>query len=147
LMKEKGKELGLVLRYENIGQAISPRLWVDLTPFLIASSSAGTPTGVITPPPSLGSDSQGSNKTGGIDFNRENLPLETNGRNIDFALIPELEGIDLNSIQGFVPVIINITPVQNISQLLGLKEEDVQKLRQAQTPDPAREPEKLSLAH
>jgi hypothetical protein len=83
---------------------------------------------------------------GGIDFNRESMNLQTKGDNLEFIIPPEFEGIDLNSIEGFVPVIIQITPITNIFPLLGLTPEEEQQLRAARGLDPAREAEKISLA-
>lgn len=58
---------------------------------------------------------------GGIDFGADKLNIETRstssgqakGQGIDFVLPPELQGIDLNSIEGLTPVIINIVPIMN----------------------------------
>jgi hypothetical protein len=50
---------------------------------------------------------------GGIDFNDKNLRLERRGDLINLKLPFEWQNIDENSIEGFTPVIINITPVND----------------------------------
>jgi len=60
------------------------------------------------------------NLKGGIDFNAENMNIITKGDEIDFNLPLDLQNISSSSIEGFVPIIINITPVTNFIGLLGL---------------------------
>ena len=55
---------------------------------------------------------------GGIDLNAKNLELKTTGQAIEFSLPPEWQNVDLNSIQGFMPVIINIIPIMNLQNLM-----------------------------
>ena len=61
---------------------------------------------------------------GGIDFNPDILDLDVSGnaQGIHFSL-PE-QSIQNIRINGFVPIIINITPVSDFSLLLGLAEND-----------------------
>ncbi|MDD3374294.1 MAG: methyltransferase domain-containing protein [Candidatus Omnitrophica bacterium] len=61
---------------------------------------------------------------GGIDFNAQSFDIKTQGDEIDFDVPLELQNIDFNNIQGFVPVIIDIVPITNIFFVLGLNEED-----------------------
>jgi len=60
---------------------------------------------------------------GGIDFNANNLHMKTQGEEIKFTFPSNLQGIIPNSIDGVIPVIINIIPITNFSTLLGLNEE------------------------
>jgi len=63
---------------------------------------------------------------GGIDFNPNNLNLQTQGQDIDYSapIDPQLlEELMRDPIDGFTPVIFNITPILNLPQLLGLNEE------------------------
>lgn len=80
---------------------------------------------------------------GGIDFNAKNMNVEIKGQGVDFVVPPELQGIDLNAIEGVVPVIINIVPIANIFQALGLSPEDEQHIRQSLERESLREPEDL----
>jgi len=61
-------------------------------------------------------------KRGGIDFNPNNVNLRELGDTIqiDFSTF-DLEGFDLNTINGILPVIIHITPLPSIRPLLGLE--------------------------
>jgi len=65
---------------------------------------------------------QADNKTrrdGGINFNPEDLNLETRGGGIDIPQV-DMKQLENMQIDGFVPVIINITPVTNLMMILGL---------------------------
>ncbi|MBF0384769.1 MAG: hypothetical protein HQL27_02745, partial [Candidatus Omnitrophica bacterium] len=70
----------------------------------------------------LGNSLLGNNSPGGIDMNE--IPLDRKGaaRQIQFDG-QMLEGMIDDNIQGFVPVIINIVPIQSVLPLLGLKKE------------------------
>ncbi|HOD11523.1 MAG TPA: hypothetical protein PKO44_00300 [Candidatus Omnitrophota bacterium] len=71
----------------------------------------------------LADSMQEGEQVGGIDLNATNLELRRTGSSpIQFNLPPEWQGVDLESIPGFVPVIINITPVADLYPLLGLEE-------------------------
>jgi len=70
-----------------------------------------------------------ANDLGGIDLNPNNLNLQTQGNeiNIDFLFDPD-QMLNIN-IDGFLPVIINITPITNLPLLLGeLETEEQQEL-------------------
>ncbi|MDD3374565.1 MAG: response regulator [Candidatus Omnitrophica bacterium] len=83
--------------------------------------------------------------TGGIDFDRDNWELETRGEGIEFEIPAELQGVNFDEIQGFVPVIINIVPITNILLILGLSEKDIKNLKWAQELQVADKPRELSL--
>lgn len=60
---------------------------------------------------------------GGIDLNPQMINLETQGESSGFQSTfnpRDLEGIHIN---GLFPVIINITPISNVPQLMGIKSE------------------------
>jgi hypothetical protein len=57
---------------------------------------------------------------GGIDLNAKNLTIENKGGKIEFNTPVNME--ELQNAQGFIPVIINVTPVANVYDLLGLVE-------------------------
>ncbi|MBF0522591.1 MAG: hypothetical protein HQL24_05990 [Candidatus Omnitrophica bacterium] len=57
---------------------------------------------------------------GGIDLNPKNLTIESKGGKVQFNANVNLE--ELKSAPGFEPVIINVIPVTNVYQLLGLAE-------------------------
>ena len=61
------------------------------------------------------------NPTGGIDFNSDklNLQLQNNGGEIKFHIDPAMLQ-QLKNASGFVPVIINITPLKDVSVFLGI---------------------------
>jgi len=65
---------------------------------------------------------QATDEYGGIDLNPENLILNVQGNDIkmDFSNPQILNNI---SIDGFIPVIINVAPITNIPMLLGESEE------------------------
>jgi len=69
--------------------------------------------------------SSGIQTSGGIDLMATDSVITTKGNGVEFMSPPELQGIDLNSFEGFVPVIINIVPVTDFMGLLGLNESDV----------------------
>ena len=75
-----------------------------------------------------------SNLKGGIDFNAENMDVTTKGDEIDFDIPLDMQNIDFNNIEGFVPIIINITPIANFMGLLGLDdgENGIEKFSQVQ---------------
>jgi hypothetical protein len=60
--------------------------------------------------------------TGGIDFKARNMNVDVKGEGVDFQLPEDMQGIDLNNIEGLTPVIINVTPVTNMPAYLGLSE-------------------------
>jgi len=61
---------------------------------------------------------------GGIDFNEKNINITTSGGEIEFTIPLDLQNISSSSIQGFVPIIINVTPLTNFTGLLGLDDTD-----------------------
>ena len=90
-------------------------------------------------------DTVSARATGGIDFDRNNWDLETEGDSIEFEMPVELQGIDFDTIQGFIPVIINIVPIVNVLLVLGLSEKDTKNLKWAQDLQKADRPRELSL--
>ncbi|MDP8264039.1 MAG: class I SAM-dependent methyltransferase [Candidatus Aceula lacicola] len=91
------------------------------------------------------SNTEAPGNTGGIDFVKDNWELETKGEGIEFEIPAELQGIDFDSIQGFVPIIINIVPITNILSILGLNGEDLEGFEWAQEIQKADRPKELSL--
>ncbi|MFA6378517.1 MAG: methyltransferase domain-containing protein, partial [Candidatus Omnitrophota bacterium] len=65
---------------------------------------------------------------GGIDFNAQNMNLEATGVDINFVLPQDITAESLRNIEGLVPVIINITPITNFYQVMGLQEKIVGEL-------------------
>ncbi len=73
-------------------------------------------------------------RNGGIDLNNIAVEREGDGPQIRFSPIPQadlknmvIDGVPMNEVTGFAPVIINLTPIPSILPLLGLaprKEED-----------------------
>jgi len=62
---------------------------------------------------------------GGIDFNSDNLNLQEQGQKINFNFSSSgFDNIQPSTVDGILPVIINITPVVNFSLLLGMSEMD-----------------------
>ncbi|MDD3375525.1 MAG: hypothetical protein PHY73_07395 [Candidatus Omnitrophica bacterium] len=57
---------------------------------------------------------------GGIDFNDESMNVTTKGDSINFNVPLDIQNITSSSIEGFVPIIINIAPVTDFMGLLGL---------------------------
>jgi len=97
-------------------------------------------------------------KPGGIDFNPNHFEIESQGKGVDFNMLSLTpEEIQNMNIEGFIPVIINITPVINIPLLLGIadQEEETTELSYNSTLGPmekidrfkAREPEELSVVN
>ncbi len=73
-------------------------------------------------------EEQSSSAVGGIDLNAANLELKRTGSSfIQFNLPPEWQGVDLENIPGFVPVIINIVPIYNFQGFLGMGEDQTQQ--------------------
>ena len=65
------------------------------------------------------------NDVGGIDFNPDALNLQQQGQTIDFKFDNTIfQNIQPNSVNGIVPIIINITPITNYLPLLGLSDTD-----------------------
>ncbi len=65
----------------------------------------------------------GNENLGGIDFNPNSFDLGIQGQGFDYnaPIDPQLlESLISSPIGGFIPVIINITPIINLPQLLGL---------------------------
>lgn len=56
---------------------------------------------------------------GGIDLNSKNLQLESSGDQIQMTIPQRFQDMKDVSIDGFVPVIINIVPVNNLPLILG----------------------------
>ncbi len=68
--------------------------------------------------------SKNISSTGGIDFNAENMNITTKGGQIDFDIPLDMQNVDLTNIDGFTPVIINITPITSFTGLLGLDDQE-----------------------
>ena len=70
-------------------------------------------------------------KTGGIDLTPANMNLQTknNGSVIKFHVNPAMLA-QLQNVPGFVPVIINIQPLKDLSVFLGLNQEATGKFKQ-----------------
>ena len=64
---------------------------------------------------------------GGIDLNPQNISIQTrgDGTKIQFPLFDQ--SLPVNATDGFVPVIINITPITNIPLLLGVESESLKE--------------------
>lgn len=79
---------------------------------------------------------------GGIDFNPQNMELNVDGdqMGINFPLDGDYNGMVAD---GFIPVIINISPVIDIPMLLGEGQADPQESLTLQSVDPALDPEFL----
>ena len=63
--------------------------------------------------------------TGGIDFTAHQTPLEVQnaGESIQFKIDPAMLQKPQNA-PGFYPVIMNITPINNLQDFLGIKENE-----------------------
>ena len=77
-----------------------------------------------------------SSPVGGIDFNPKGLNLTTTGEMVPFEM-PSFtqETLDSMNVTGYMPIIINVTPVTNFTLLLGLsddKESESQQLSRLQ---------------
>ena len=78
-----------------------------------------------------------SEDVGGIDMNRINL--DRKGQGIDIKIDPVLmQDILTNGVDGFIPVIIDLTPINSVLPLLGLGPDDEL--------GPADKPEELTLS-
>lgn len=73
----------------------------------------------------LGDQAMNGNNTGGIDLTPANKVLQTQntGESIKFHLNPA-QLAQLQNAPGFVPVIINIQPMINLRQFLGLNTQE-----------------------
>jgi pimeloyl-ACP methyl ester carboxylesterase len=60
---------------------------------------------------------------GGIDFNPANLKLNTEGQTIEMRIPENLKSLQRSSIEGFLPVIHQITPITNLPLLIGKLDE------------------------
>ena len=65
---------------------------------------------------------QGEQNTGGIDFNARNMDVTAQGDQGDFTLPNNVAVLQFENVSGFTPTIINITPITNVPELLGLNE-------------------------
>ncbi|MCD4781989.1 MAG: hypothetical protein K8S27_15790 [Candidatus Omnitrophica bacterium] len=63
-------------------------------------------------------------KKGGIDFNSNFLDIQTGGNAVELSTPINFEGLENIRIEGLEPLIINISPVINLYQLLGVKREE-----------------------
>ncbi|MCX5680895.1 MAG: hypothetical protein NT079_01180, partial [Candidatus Omnitrophica bacterium] len=121
------KEINLRIDGVREGKGTLQKLLDDMDDLLQAGSKIENKNPSKTPGPMSSKEiiQTGEKKTGGIDFNAKNMNVETKGSSgIEYNLPPEWQGIDLNSIQGLVPIIINITPVTNFYKLMGLNEKE-----------------------
>ncbi|MCK4829606.1 hypothetical protein KA005_78505, partial [bacterium] len=64
---------------------------------------------------------------GGIDLNPRNIDIKTRGDGIKIQFPSFNQNLPINIIDGFVPVIINITPITNIPFLLGVESESLKE--------------------
>jgi hypothetical protein len=63
-------------------------------------------------------------KKGGIDFNANFLDIQTGGNTVEFVAPLDPENFEDIRVQGLEPMIINISPVMNLYQLLGVRREE-----------------------
>jgi len=92
--------------------------------FVLFSKKAMTPFGQELA--KIGGE-KSSSPVGGIDFNPNNINLSERGNNIQINFsVTDIQNLNLQSINGILPVIINISPLPSILPLLGLapKEEE-----------------------
>ena len=85
----------------------------------------------------------GELRKGGIDLNPELLDLQIKRDGNGVPLPLPMQPIENMHIEGFLPVIINITPVTNLPLLLGLADTEPDT-DEAQPAMKAREPELIS---
>jgi len=71
---------------------------------------------------------QAATPVGGIDLNPKLLDLQIRRDDSGVPLPFNQQPIENMNIDGFIPVIINVTPVNNLPLILGLKEEDKDKV-------------------
>lgn len=107
--------------------------------------------------PKLFAASSAVNKIpGGIDMKRTDSVIEVKGEgksgswfgvggssDENRTTINDSQFLLDSNFQGFVPVIIDIVPVINIFQTMGMNAEEEQKIRQAMEREPLKEPEQL----
>jgi len=62
-----------------------------------------------------------SSKNGGIDMNPQNIDMQTHGDDTKIRFPVFNQNLQFNPGDGFAPVIINIAPATNISELIGLR--------------------------
>ncbi len=60
-----------------------------------------------------------SKTKGGIDLNPNNIRMQTQGDGVKIVFPKTYLNIPAESVDGFVPIIINVTPINNIPMLLG----------------------------
>lgn len=70
------------------------------------------------------------NSYGGINFNADKLNIEEQGDRFQFQIPIDMQLPTPEDVQGFYPVIINITPTTNLPLLLGIRKEDVEPQHQ-----------------
>jgi len=85
-------------------------------------------------------DGASTTREGGINFNSQNLNIQTKGARIEIPM-PDLKMLEATPIEGFVPVIINITPVTNLMMILGLSDKEEPENA---TTKPSSTPKKIS---
>jgi len=114
--------------FEDVGWIMGLNVPLQLTFKKDSSENGGMSTELIVSlsdhiDEAVLSDSE-DDGVGGIDFNPNNLDLQQQGQNVDFQFNNTiLHNIQPNSIQGILPVIINITPITNFAPLLGLADD------------------------
>ncbi len=64
-----------------------------------------------------------SDNPGGIDLNPQAIEMDKRGVGVNFQL-PAFDPEQFQNIEGFLPIIINISPITNIPLLLGLSDTD-----------------------
>jgi len=68
----------------------------------------------------VGIDESADIKKGGIDLNPKNLDMQKKGIGIQMDYEFDLQDLPFYEVNGFTPVIINITPIPNILPLIGI---------------------------
>ncbi len=106
--RSDGERLSVPINYVNISKGNTNRTFEDVGNKFELSGSAR----VSSP--------------GGIDMNEINV--ERQGSGVDIKFDPAMmQDILINGVDGFVPVIINLTPINSIMSLLGLKKTEPQE--------------------
>lgn len=91
---------------------------------LFGSETAGSTASAPADSALLATEKIKPENPGGIDLTPKWMNIKTEGKSVDFHIFFNPSELENMAIEGFSPVIINITPVTNLPLLLGIKKGD-----------------------
>jgi len=128
IVLEKGRKIDLSLFRKTLRSELDefkvPSRFIIIDKLPITGAHEKIDRGLLVDPQWYASNVLGSSPVknpGGIDLNPQAIEMDKSGSGVDFP-VPAFDPTQFQNIEGFIPIIINVSPITNIPLLLGLTE-------------------------